>query len=205
MASGWIPLIALLGPLVLVAAALAPASRAGRAAGPVPRRAGAAAVLALAAAVAALAGWVALGTAPGALVYLDALSAIMLTLVAFVGAVVVRYSRNYLDGDPRQARFSRWLCLTLAAVLVLIVSGNLVQFLLAWVATSLCLHRLLLFYPDRPAAWLAARKKLLVSRLGDLCLLTAAALIWRAFGSLDFATVFAAAEGWPPRAANPTT
>jgi NAD(P)H-quinone oxidoreductase subunit 5 len=162
------------------------------------RRAEIAALAGLAAALAGFAHWALAGphTPAGwaALVYVDALSAIMLLLVSFVGAVVVRYSRNYLDGDPGQERFFRWLCLTLAAVLVLIVSGNLVTFLAAWVATSMGLHRLLLFYGERTNARLAARKKFVVSRIGDVCLLAAAVLLWHAFGSLDLATIFAGAE-----------
>ena len=194
MASILVPLLSLLGPLALVAAALSPAT------GPavMARRAEIAALTGLAAALAGLAHWALSGphTPAGwaALVYVDALSAIMLLLVSFVGAVVVRYSRNYLDGDPGQERFFRWLCLTLAAVLVLIVSGNLVTFLAAWVATSMGLHRLLLFYGERTNARLAARKKFVVSRIGDVCLLAAAVLLWHAFGSLDFATIFAGAE-----------
>jgi NAD(P)H-quinone oxidoreductase subunit 5 len=126
--------------------------------------------------------------------YADTLAAIIFVLVAFVGLIVVLYSRNYLDGDRGQARFTKWLCLTLAAVLLLIVSGNLFQFALAWIATSLGLNKLLLFYPERQAAVLAARKKFLASRLGDLCLITAMVLLHRAFGSLDYAVLFAGAE-----------
>jgi NAD(P)H-quinone oxidoreductase subunit 5 len=125
--------------------------------------------------------------------YVDTLAAIMFALVAFVGLIVVLYSRNYLDGDRGQARFTKWLCLTLAAVLLLIVSGNLFQFALAWIATSLGLNKLLLFYPERQAAVLAARKKFLASRLGDLCLIAAMVLLHQAFGSLDYAVLFAGA------------
>lgn len=127
-------------------------------------------------------------------IYVDALSAIMVGLVAFVGLIVILYSRNYLDGDPGHGRFTRWLCLTLAAVLLLIVSGNLFQFALSWIATSVGLNKLLLFYPERQAAMLAARKKFLASRLGDLCLLAAMALLHWTFGSLDYAVLFAGAE-----------
>ncbi len=195
MAGILVSLLSLLGPVCLAMAALSPAAS-GLA---MARRAELAALVGLAAALGCFGHW-SLSDVPSpvgwaALVYIDALSAIMLLLVSFVGAAVVRYSRNYLDGDAGQERFFRWLCLTLAAVLVLIVSGNLVTFLAAWVATSLCLHRLLLFYSERPNARLAARKKFVVSRLGDLCLLAAAVLLWRAFGSLDFASIFAAAEG----------
>lgn len=126
--------------------------------------------------------------------YVDTLAAIVFALVAFVGLIVVLYSRNYLDGDQGQARFTKWLCLTLAAVLLLIVSGNLFQFTLAWIATSLGLNKLLLFYPERQAAVLAARKKFLASRLGDLCLILAIVLLYRLFGSLDYAVLFAGAE-----------
>lgn len=77
----------------------------------------------------------------------DVLSVIMLLLVAFVGWVVVRYARVYLDGEPGQSNFTCWLLATVAAVLLLVQSGNLVQFVLAWIATSFFLHKLLLFYP----------------------------------------------------------
>ncbi len=134
------------------------------------------------------------GAGVGATLYYDALSAIIGLLVSFVGVLVIRYSRHYLDGDPAQGRFVKWLCLTLAAVLTLTMSGNLLQFTLAWVASSLCLHQLLVFYGDRRAARLAARKKFIASRLGDLALITAMTLLYQTFGSLDFRAVFEAAD-----------
>ena len=192
-----------LGPLALVAVGLVPGGTANRNASGVARLAFAASLAALVLAVAAAFVGFGLGTVRtptlgiagvGFGLYLDALTAVLFVLVAFVGAIVVRYSRNYLDGDPDQGRFVKWLCLTLAAVLLLIVSGNLLQFALAWIATSAGLHQLLLFYPNRQAAVLAARKKFLASRLGDACLIGAMLLIHRSFGSLDYAMVFAGAE-----------
>ncbi len=126
--------------------------------------------------------------------YLDALSAVMYVLVSFIGTVVVIYSRNYLDGDPGQGRFVRRLALTLAAVLLLIISGNLFQLVLAWLATGVGLHGLLVFFPDRPAGLLAARKKFLLSRLGEICLVIAMVLIHRHFGSLDYNAVLSGAS-----------
>jgi NAD(P)H-quinone oxidoreductase subunit 5 len=123
--------------------------------------------------------------------YLDALSLVMLLLVSFLAAVVTRYSCNYLAGDPQQGRFSKWLSVTIGSVLLLILSGNLLLFTLAWVATSMSLHRLLTFYVDRPAAILAARKKFLISRLGDACLVGALAFTWQCFGTWNFAEMFA--------------
>ena len=188
-----------LGPGALVLAALWPASCARRLGFRAVMAGGAALFVAvLAAMTVSVAGTVRTGSygiaGIGAAIHVDALSAIMFVLVAFVGLIVINYSRNYLDGDPGHGRFTRWLCLTLATVLMLIVSGNLAQFALAWVATSLSLHKLLLFYPERVSAVLAARKKFLASRLGDLCLLGAMVLLYRAFSSLDYATLFDAAD-----------
>jgi NAD(P)H-quinone oxidoreductase subunit 5 len=125
----------------------------------------------------------------------DPLSALMLVLVSFLGVIVTRYAVNYLDGDPAQATFSRWLVLTLASVLVLVLSSNLLLFTAAWIATSLSLHQLLTFYRERPAAVIAARKKFIISRLADACMITALVLVWRGHGTWEFHELFANPAG----------
>jgi NAD(P)H-quinone oxidoreductase subunit 5 len=128
-------------------------------------------------------------------IHVDAIAAIMLMLVSFVGLAVVRYSRNYLDGDPGHLRFTRLLLLTLASVEVLIISGNLALLILAFVATSLALNKLLLFYGERPAARRAAAKKFVTSRLADLCLIVASGLLYVRFDTLEIPDLIAAARG----------
>ena len=130
----------------------------------------------------------------GLSVRLDAISLAMLLLVTFIGWVVIRYARTYLDGEARQGPFTGWLCLTLAAVLLLAIAGNLAQLVCAWIATSLFLQRLLLFYPNRPGAQRAARKKFITARLGDAALLGAAVLLAAAYGSTDISHILAHAR-----------
>ncbi|WP_082922988.1 NADH-quinone oxidoreductase subunit L [Halothiobacillus diazotrophicus] len=137
--------------------------------------------------------------------YVNSVTVIMLLLVSFVGVVVTRYARNYLAGDADQGRFHKWLALTLTAILTLIVSGNLLMFALAWMATSLSLHQLLVFYGNRPAAVFAAHKKFIASRIGDLSLLVAVFLIGFSLHTLEFDEVFhalAAMHGPVPTALN---
>jgi len=122
-------------------------------------------------------------------VRLDGLSAVMLALVAILGAFVIQFSRNYLAGDRRQGVFLSDLSLTVACVMVLVLAGNLVQLVVGWMATSLALHQLLLFYPDRRGAVVAAHKKFIVARLGDGCLVCAAILLVRKFGTGDIGAV----------------
>ncbi len=132
-----------------------------------------------------LIGWAGMGLSAR----IDVVSVTMLLLVSFVGWIVVRYSATYLDGEPRQGRFTALLTATLAAVLLLVSAGNLVQLTLAWMATSLLLHKLLLFYPDRIGAQRAARKKFIAARLGDVALAGAAVLLAYGFATTDIATI----------------
>lgn len=134
------------------------------------------------------------GRGLGFSVRLDIVSVTMLVLITFVGWIVVRFSRKYLDREPGQGRFLGWLCATLTAVTLLVLSGNLVQLGLAWIATSLCLHKLLLFYADRPAARRAARKKFIVARLGDVALAGALIALAGGYGTGDIATILASAR-----------
>ena len=124
---------------------------------------------------------------------IDLVSVSLFALVAFVASIVLGYSRVYLDGEARQGAFLGWMALVVASVLMLVTSGSLWQLGFSWLATSLFLHRLLLFYPDRPAARRAARKKFLFARLGDLLLLGAFIGLWTAFGTTEIAAINAAA------------
>lgn len=125
-------------------------------------------------------------------VLINGVTVIMLALVSLVGAIVSTYSRNYMAGEAREGHFHKWMLMTLASILTLIVSSNLLMFALAWIATSLCLHRLLVFYPERPAALMAAHKKFVFSRIGDASLLVAVLLIGGTLHTMDFQSVYAA-------------
>jgi NADH:ubiquinone oxidoreductase subunit 5 (subunit L)/multisubunit Na+/H+ antiporter MnhA subunit len=125
---------------------------------------------------------------------LDAVSVTMLLLVSFVGWIVVRYARTYLDGEARQGAFTGWLCTTLAAVLFLVQAGNLAQLVVAWIGMSVALRRLLLFYPERLAARRAERKKQLFSLIGAAALIAAAALVGFSYGTIDIALINSAAR-----------
>ncbi|MCO5732151.1 proton-conducting transporter membrane subunit [Rhizobium sp. SSA_523] len=125
---------------------------------------------------------------------LDAVSLAMLLLVSFVGWIVLRFAGTFLDGEPRQGGFTGWMTATLAAVLLLVQSGTLLQLVIGWIATSLLLHQLLLFYPERRAARAAARKKFIVSRIGDMALIGAVLLLFSAYESGDIATILNAAR-----------
>jgi NAD(P)H-quinone oxidoreductase subunit 5 len=150
----------------------------------------------------ALAGAAALATAGGGLAWglrSDAVGASATVLVAFVGWIIVRYSQTALAGAPTALGYMRALLMTLASVLIVVNSNHLLVLTCAWTLSSLTLHRLLTFYPERPGAQLAAHKKFMVARLADLCMGLACALLYQAFGSLriDELLVLATAQTAP--------
>ena len=122
---------------------------------------------------------------------IDRLSAVTTLLVAGVGTVAYHFSLRYLDGEPKQRHFLRWLFLTVGMAYLFMLSTNLLLLFAAWLCTSLGLHRLLTFYGERTEAQRPARKKFLISRLGDLALLGAIGLIWQHWGTLDLRTFLA--------------
>ncbi len=125
---------------------------------------------------------------------IDAVSAVMLVLVTFIGWVVLRYSGTYLDGESAQGRFTGLIAATLAAVMLFVTAGNLVLLVAAWVATGVGIYRLLLFYPGRRQAQRAARKMLWASRLGDGALAGGAASLWWVTGTGDIGAILAHAR-----------
>jgi NAD(P)H-quinone oxidoreductase subunit 5 len=115
----------------------------------------------------------------------DLIESLMLLLVNFLGWVIVSYSRAYMAGDPGESSFITNLMYTLAAVSLLVVTNSLILFLAAWILTSLSLHGLLTLYANRQPAMIAAHKKFLASRLGDLTLLCGVVLLGSQTGTLE--------------------
>ena len=121
---------------------------------------------------------------------LDPVSVIMLNLIALLSFIIIKFSKNYLDGDGRQGIFMGRMAAAVASVQLLVLSANLGLLLLSWILTSISLHRLLVFYRERPGAIFAAKKKFILARLGDLCLLVATILLYRTFGSGNLEVIF---------------
>lgn len=202
--------LALIAPILLLAVAAIAATRPTIRPGQLPRFAEAAAFAGLGLALAGVGqlliqgqSTVSFGAGAGLLAFrLDAISVTMTLLVSFVGWIVVRYARTYLDGEAREGAFHGLLLATLAAVLVLVQAGSLGVLVLAFLAVGAGLRQLLLFYRDRPEARRAAAKFSLVWGAGDVALILAAGLFWAAFGTMDLMALGAATQDGLPLVAN---
>lgn len=107
-------------------------------------------------------------------------SAVILTVVV-IGVILMRFSRNYFAGEDCYPRFLKWMQLTLASVVITILANHLIVFWFGWLAVSLSLHNLLLLYPERPRAIVAAHKKFILARTSELFMAGAFTLLYLTF------------------------
>ncbi len=193
--------LSVLAPLVLLAAACLALTRPGSRPGRLPLLSEIAAFVAMALSIAAgvqliMAGPMTVAIFDGAALLalrLDAISATMTILVGFIGWIVMRYSKTYLDGEAREGAFHGLMLATLAAVMLLVQSGSLLVLALSFGLIGIGLRRLLLFYPDRAEARRAAIKFSWAWHTGDAALIVAATLIWVSLGTADLALAGSAA------------
>jgi NAD(P)H-quinone oxidoreductase subunit 5 len=140
--------------------------------------------------------------------YPDGLAVWMALLISFLGVVLLRFAQRYLHGDRGQARFLPWCLVVLASVMLLVFTHHLLVMLIAWISVSVALHHLLTLYPERREAQQAAWQKFMVSRLGDVALISTVGLLYSHYGSFQLPELLAAAQdehsGWVLQAASVT-
>jgi len=119
---------------------------------------------------------------------LDPLSAVMILIVTFVGALIHVYSIGYMEDDHRDDKgFQRFFCylnLFMFSMLVLVLADNIVLMFLGWEGVGLCSYLLIGFwYTDRHNAFCGS-KAFIVNRIGDFAFLIGIFLL---FSSLSAA------------------
>jgi NADH-quinone oxidoreductase subunit L len=121
----------------------------------------------------------------------DALAAVMVAMVTFVSMLIHVYSIGYMAHDARpRYRFFAYLSLFSFAMLMLVSADNLAQLFFGWEGVGLCSYLLIGYWYDRPAACAAAIKAFIVNRIADLPFAVGLALIFLAFGSIEFGAIF---------------
>jgi NADH-quinone oxidoreductase subunit L len=124
----------------------------------------------------------------------DRLSALMMVVVTFVSLMVHVYTIGYMHDDPGYTRFFSYISLFTFAMLMLVMSNNLVQLFFGWEAVGLVSYLLIGFWYTRPSAIFANMKAFLVNRVGDFGFLLGIAGLIHLTGTLHYSEVFAQAD-----------
>ena len=126
--------------------------------------------------------------------YVDGITVVMITAVSFVALMVMIYSVGYMRGEPRYGWYFALLSGFTAAMLALVVSGNLLMLYLAWEGVGLASYLLIGFYWERQSAAEAAKKAFITTRIGDVGLLIGIILLWLQAGTFDIQGIIHFAE-----------
>lgn len=126
----------------------------------------------------------------------DALSAVLAFVVSLVGLCVEVFSLGYLRDDERKGWFFCVFSLFVTAMLVFVLSGDLLLAFIGWEIMGLCSYFLIGFYFEEEEPRKASIKAFLVTRVGDIGFLFALAVIYQACGTFDLVTVLGAAPSW---------
>jgi len=121
----------------------------------------------------------------------DALTAIMLCVITFVGSFIAFFSIWYMKGDPGYTRYFSLMSLFVFAMTLLVLGDNFIVLFAGWEGVGVCSYLLVGYWYSKPSAAAAARKAFLVTRLGDIGLILGIFLLWRMTGfTLEFGTMF---------------
>ena len=132
---------------------------------------------------------------------IDTLSVTMMLTVTGVGTLIHLYAIGYMHTDVRHngdvgryARFFVFFNLFIVAMMILVSANNYLMLFVGWEGVGLCSYLLIGFWFEKGEKEIAnakaAKKAFIVNRIGDFGLLIALFIMFWAFGSLKFDTVF---------------
>ncbi len=127
----------------------------------------------------------------------DQLTIVMLLVVTGVGWLIHIYSTGYMAHEGGYYRFFAEINLFTFFMLTLVMAANFVLLFVGWEGVGLCSYLLIGFFFLRKSAADAGKKAFIVTRIGDFGFTLGILLIFWAFGSVDYATVFNRAAGMP--------
>ena len=125
---------------------------------------------------------------------IDGLTAMMMCVVTFVSLMVHIYTIGYMEEDAGYNRFFSYISLFTFAMLMLVMSNNMLQLFFGWEGVGLVSYLLIGFWFNKPTAIVANMKAFLVNRVGDFGFILGIGLLAAYSGSLNYAEVFAKAD-----------
>ena len=121
---------------------------------------------------------------------IDGLSAMMMCVVTFVSLMVHIYTIGYMEEEDGYNRFFGYISLFTFAMLMLVMSNNMLQLFFGWEAVGLVSYLLIGFYYNKPSATHANMKAFLVNRVGDFGFILGIGLVAAYAGTLNYGEAF---------------
>ncbi len=113
----------------------------------------------------------------------DGPAVMMLFMVTLVSLLIHVYSTDYVAGDRRYTHFFAFMSLFSASMLLLVVSENTLQLLVAWELVGVCSFVLIGHWWEERDNSDAALKAFLTNRVGDMGLIVGVTILFFAVGA----------------------
>ncbi len=120
---------------------------------------------------------------------LDGLGLLFALLITGIGALVVLYASEYLEGHPQAGRFYASLFAFMGAMLGVALSDNILTLFVFWELTGFTSFLLIGFEHEREDARSAALQALIVTGAGGLALLAAGVLLLDVSGTTSLSAM----------------
>jgi len=142
-------------------------------------------------------------------ILVDNLTRTMLLVVTGVSFFVHLFSVGYMHDDDKYLRYFANLQLFTFSMLGLVMANNFLTLYIFWELVGLSSYLLIGHFFQKKSAAEACMKAFITTRIGDVGMFIGIMIIWKQVGSLDYSTVFAAANplqaGLDPAAAGTLT
>ncbi|WP_236579165.1 NADH-quinone oxidoreductase subunit L [Hydrogenimonas urashimensis] len=116
----------------------------------------------------------------------DALSAVMLFIVTFVGSLIHIYAVGYMWKERSFGKFFAYFNFFLGSMLLLVLADNPIIMFIGWELVGLASYLLIGWYYEDPANVKAANKAFIVNRVGDFGFISGLGLLFALVGSHGF-------------------
>jgi NADH-quinone oxidoreductase subunit L len=127
-------------------------------------------------------------------IYVDGISALIYAMAAFLGFLIVMYSRGYMEHDESPHRFFMKVTFFIGSMLGLTVSDNLLALFIFWEFMGLASYLLIAYWYYKDSAADAGLKAFLMTKFADGFFLAGLVLLWLVAGTLNIQEINHMAE-----------
>lgn len=125
-----------------------------------------------------------------AIALFDPLGSLLATIILGISLIVHLYSVRYMAEEAAYGQFFVLLDLMTAALLFMVIAGDLITLVIAWYLVGVLLYFLLGQDTRSQTAYRFAFWTLITYRIGDLPLILAAALLYNAYDTWSLTVIF---------------
>ena len=139
---------------------------------------------------------------------IDTLSKTMLLVVTGIGLLIHVYSLGYMEGEAGMSRYFAGLSIFMFSMLGIVLANNFVMMFIFWELVGMSSYLLIGHWYEKPPAAEAAKKAVIVNRIGDFGFMIGILMLWGVTGTVvftDLVPALAKLKGDPLFAAFVTT